>query len=220
MPQEKNQGMGAVVLLLLVIAVLQAISLYLQFRPAYHPVYQVLSPAQEKTLKENTALLKEVSALTSLPNTEPAIAEVLDVELLKNEHQINGEVYKDAQNGDKVIGYEDRLIIYRPSEKKIVYDGKNPNQILNEQYLAALQDVLGKVSALTTLDSKAVPQFSIIGDVTKLQAQNPNVFAKAQNGDSLLLYENRFIIYRASSNELIYDADVSEGVIGKNKLSE
>lgn len=218
MSQERTQGMNAVVLLLLVIAVLQAINVYFNVRPVYHPVYQVLSPTQEKTIKENQALLKEVRSLVNLPNAEPSIAEILDVELLKNEHQINAEVYKDAKNGDKVIGYEDRLIIYRPSEKKIIYDGKNPNQILNEQYLAALQDVLEKVSKLTTLDSKATPQFSVIGDVTKLQAQNPKVFAKAQNGDSLLLYENRFLIYRASSNELIYDADVTNGVIGENKI--
>jgi hypothetical protein len=218
MAQEKTQGMGAVVLLLLVIAIMQAISLYLEFRPVYQPVYQVLSPVQEKTLKENNALLKEVSALTTLPNAEPAIAEVLDVELLKNEHQINAEVYKDAKDGDKVIGYEDRLIIYRPSEKKIVYDGKNPNQILSEQYVAALKEVLTKVSALTTLDQKAVPQLSTIGDVTQLQAQNPSVFANAQNGDSLLLYENRFIIYRASTNQLIYDADVIDNQIGPNKI--
>lgn len=218
MAQERTQGMGAVVLLLLVIAIIQAISLFLEFRPVYHPVYQVLSPAQEKTAKENNALLTEVSALTTLPSTEPAIAEVLDVELLKNEHQINAEVYKDAQDGDKVIGYEDRLIIYRPSEKKIVYDGKNPNQILSEQYAAALKDTLAKVSALTTLDAKAVPQLSTIGDVTQLQTQNPTVFANAQNGDSLLLYENRFIIYRPSSNQLIYDADVVDNAIGANKI--
>ena len=210
--------MRAVVLLLLVIAIIQAISLYLQFSPSYQPVYQVLSPTEEKTAKENNVLLTEVSTLTTLPTTEPAIAEVLDVELLKNEHQINAEVYKDAKDGDKVIGYEDRLIVYRPSEKKIIYDGKNPNQILSEQYALALKDTLAKVSALTTLDAKAVPQLSTIGDVTQLQTQNPTVFANAQNGDSLLLYETRFIIYRASTNQLIYDADVVDNAIGPNKI--
>jgi hypothetical protein len=200
-----NSGPSCISILLLVMVILQAVTLFYLIRPAAQPVYQSLSPEQEKTMEVNNALLTKVSELTTLPNTQPVIAEVLDIDILMQEHPINADVYKDAANGDKVIAYEDKLIIYREDDNTIVYEGKNPNQIMQEQYIEELKEVLGQVGALTALDTKVVPQLSTIADIDVLREGNPELFASAENEDKILAYKERLIIYRPSTNQIIVD---------------
>lgn len=214
--KHSYNGGGIIPFLLLIMVVLQAITLYFLINPTAQPVYQALSPAQEKMQKENAKILEEVETIVDLPSGQPVVAEVQDIDVLKNEHPINAQVYADAQNGDKVIAYEDRLLIYRPAEQRVVYDGKNPTQLAEEQYMADLQDVLGKVSQLTELDTQTLPQFSTVGDAEKLREQDPNVFAQVVDGDKILVYSNRIIIYRPESNSLILDADIVEGKVMLN----
>ena len=211
--EGSNRGNSLISILLFVMVILQAATLFFLIKPTAQPVYQSLSPEQEKTMELNTALLEKVSALTTLPKENPVIAEVLDVDILRQEHPINADVYKDAANGDKVIAYADKLIIYRPDENKVIYEGKNPNQIMQEQYIADLKDVLAKVGALTTLDTKTVPQLSTIADIDKLKAGNPKFFADALNEDKILVYPDRLIIYRPSTNQIIVEAAIKDGAV-------
>lgn len=211
--EEGRQSGGMIPLLLLVMVVLQAATLYFLINPKAQAVYEGLSPEAAQMQEENNALLSEVSELTTLPTTAPVIAEVMDVAVLKNEHPVNAQVYADAQDGDKVIAYEDRLNIYREDDNQIIYDGKNPTQLAQEQYLAELQAVLTKVSALTDINPQSVPQLSTIGDVDKLRETDAEVFANAANGDNILVYTDRIIIYRPDSDRIILDAAIVDGKV-------
>ena len=68
--------------------------------------------------EEATRIKADVGKLILLyEEEEPTIVTITDVEQLKKE---NEEFYKYAQNGDKLILYKERAIIYRPPEKMII----------------------------------------------------------------------------------------------------
>ncbi len=78
------------------------------------------------------------------------------------------------------------------------------NSLSNEDATRIYQ----KVAALTQLP-QGTPQFATVNDVSKLQGQD--FFAKAANGDVLLIYSEtgQAILYRESSNEIISVGTIS-----------
>lgn len=65
-----------------------------------------------------TATVKEKVARHILVTSEnPTIAEIKDIEELK---ATNPLFYQNAKNGDKVLAYSDKVVIYRESEDIIV----------------------------------------------------------------------------------------------------
>ena len=82
---------------------------------------------QEKEKSENTSQIvaeearkvkEKVGKLILLTEEEePTIATVVNIETLKKE---NPEFYKNAQNGDKLVVYTTRAIIYRPSTDMLI----------------------------------------------------------------------------------------------------
>lgn len=68
---------------------------------------------------------------------------------------------------------------------------------------AAFQETLGKIGKLMVLPEDESPTLATVTDVEKLK--NQAFFAKAQNGDKVLIYtENRLaILYRPSENKII-----------------
>ncbi len=75
----------------------------------------------EMSSQEVDALLKEVENLIILPQDQgqPMIATIKDANKLKQ----SDPFYVDAQNGDKLIVYKTKAIIYNPSRKKIINVG-------------------------------------------------------------------------------------------------
>lgn len=67
--------------------------------------------------KETDVLKKSLSSIMDVPNEEPSIATVIDVEKIKDQ-----PFFSKAQNGDKVIVYASakQAILFRPSAKKII----------------------------------------------------------------------------------------------------
>jgi flagellar basal body-associated protein FliL len=75
------------------------------------------SPTQEAS-EEAQQILEDVGKLILLPeDEEPTIATIKDIEALKAE---NAEFYKNAQNGDKILIYTQRAIIYDSDENRII----------------------------------------------------------------------------------------------------
>jgi len=62
-------------------------------------------------------LVEKVARLTVIPEGDPTIATVEDIETLETE---SPSIYKDAQNGDIVLIYSEKMYIYRESEDKII----------------------------------------------------------------------------------------------------
>ena len=82
--------------------------------------YQLRSPDYQSKLQAqvNDKLVQEVSSIVLLPeDEEPTIASITNADELRSANQ---EFYQDAQNGDKILFYSSRAIIYRESEGKII----------------------------------------------------------------------------------------------------
>lgn len=77
--------------------------------------------AQEQILKkENDKLISEVAELMELPvGEEPVIGTVQDAETLAKEQKF----FNNSQNGDRVLIYQNKAIIYRPSIHKLINVG-------------------------------------------------------------------------------------------------
>lgn len=68
--------------------------------------------------REVVDILDELGEIILLPESEnPTVAKLIDISELKKENEI---FYKDAQEGDIMIIYSDRAIIFRRAEKRIV----------------------------------------------------------------------------------------------------
>lgn len=61
--------------------------------------------------------LEKLSKIILLPEEVPTIAEIQDVEKLKNS---NAEFYKNARSGDKLILFSEKAIIFREEESLII----------------------------------------------------------------------------------------------------
>lgn len=72
---------------------------------------------------------------------------------------------------------------------------------------AKAAEVLEKVRALIEIPADSNPTVATIVDVEKLRAQNA-FYAKAKNGDHLVLTTKRAILYRESTNKIIDVAPV------------
>jgi len=87
-------------------------------------VNQSLKDASKQIqLMEESAveLVAELGTHIILPkDQEPSVATVVNVEKLR---ESNAEFYRDAQNGDYLVLYEDRAILYRDPEQLIVNVG-------------------------------------------------------------------------------------------------
>jgi len=81
--------------------------------------YRLQRPeAQQEIAKQaNDDLVREVGATILLPDETPNIASIVDVDSLR---KANADFYKDAQNGDKLLIYSSKAIIYRESEGQII----------------------------------------------------------------------------------------------------
>lgn len=75
--------------------------------------------AQSKLVEQaNQELVEKVGKIFLLPaGEEPTIANIVDIESLKKN---NEDFYKDAQNGDYLLIYTAKAVIYREPENKVI----------------------------------------------------------------------------------------------------
>ena len=67
--------------------------------------------------EESERIKAKVSSHILLPDEMPAIATIVDVDKLKAD---NPEFYANAENGDKILVYSNRAILYDPDTDKIL----------------------------------------------------------------------------------------------------
>lgn len=191
---------------LFIIAILESVQLYYSVYPRVQSVIQYGTEDQIEIQRVNKILLKKVSQLTAIdPNEKVLVLTIDNVETLRAANDLNAEVYKNAQNGDRVLGFSDRMIIYREEANSIVYEGKSPVQLQQDAYVKELKAVVSMIGKSVTLDSTLTPQFMIVNDPEVLKKQNVNIYKNAIKGDYVLFYSNRLIIYRPATKTIIYD---------------
>ena len=77
--------------------------------------------AQEAAVKvENDKLIQKINKLIDLPtDEEPVVGTVNDAVTLAQQQKF----FSNAKNGDKVLIYQDKAIIYRPDDNKLINVG-------------------------------------------------------------------------------------------------
>lgn len=78
---------------------------------------QMLKNPEGAAKAENGKLISQIAKFMILPDEEPQVATVLDIEKLKDQ-----PFFANAENGDKILVYpkSQKAILYRPSIKKII----------------------------------------------------------------------------------------------------
>ncbi|MBN2015703.1 LytR C-terminal domain-containing protein [Candidatus Dojkabacteria bacterium] len=111
-PQKRTKEIILLLFIFLLLAALGVVGyLYIQERNKPEDTTQAATE-EVKRIKE------DVGKLILLPeDVEPTIATITDVERLREE---NADFYKDAENGDILLIYPKRAIIYSPSKNIIV----------------------------------------------------------------------------------------------------
>lgn len=72
--------------------------------------------------EEAKQTIEKLAKIYNLPDQNPTLATIVDIEVLKKENQ---EFYKDALNGDSLVIFKDQqiAIIYRKDEDRIIKIG-------------------------------------------------------------------------------------------------
>ena len=124
-PHEQSRSVRKVTWIIACVAcMLIGVSVYffVRYQHAKTELAQLKDPVvQEALLKaENEALIRTVGELIELPlGEEPVIGTVQDAATLANDQKF----FSNAQNGDRVLIYKDKAIIYRPDIKKLINVG-------------------------------------------------------------------------------------------------
>ncbi len=121
LPETSFDFSKAILSILLVAAVIALVVLFQKYYTAKKELAFLQDPkVQEEKIKAETKdLVDKVGKLMVLPEGEPTIATVVDSEKLASEQVF----FKDAKNGDKVLIYKDKAIIYNPAENRIINVG-------------------------------------------------------------------------------------------------
>jgi len=186
-------------------------------------IYRMISEPVTRDLKI-VSVLNNLSTLANIPPaTLPNQVNIVGdgilptIEDLKKIGPIQAEVFKDAKDGDYVLVYSgkdgalDRLIIYRDSEKKVVYDGKTISTIDQENRTALLNKVVQatKNAGLISQSSTEIPTAQVVADSVKFkQENNLPFFQDVQNGDIIATYKPTSsgaltIIYRPATDSIV-----------------
>lgn len=109
-----------VILVVLAILVLAALAAVIYFKPTKVTLSDTTSVTTEEQAKIEQAKItvSKIKQILLVEGTEdPAVAEIKDVEIVKKS---NPEFYKNANNGDKLVAYSYRAIIFRESANQII----------------------------------------------------------------------------------------------------
>ncbi|MBN1331603.1 hypothetical protein JW978_01820 [Candidatus Dojkabacteria bacterium] len=94
--------------------------LYFEYRESQKELEKLKDPGYYSQIQDTlaNATVEKLATVMVLPQNEnPTIATIVKAEDLIKE---NPEFYADIQNGDQIIMYSNRLIVFRESENKIV----------------------------------------------------------------------------------------------------
>ncbi|HEX9805057.1 MAG TPA: hypothetical protein VGA67_05220 [Candidatus Dojkabacteria bacterium] len=141
------------------------------------------------------------------PNEIPIVDVVTDPEILRSQNAVMAEVYKDAKAGDYIVGYSDKMIIYRKDEKRIIYEGESPGAIISntQQAIAANIIAAAREKEILTVDNSEIPQVSIVNNPDELRNLNSEFYLNVKENDLLGVFPTNqvILIYRPSLGEIV-----------------
>jgi hypothetical protein len=118
---KRGNWVGTLLLIILFLALAGGLvyvgKLYLDAQQQLKSVkLNVTSDVAKMTNEEIDKLLSDVGKHLALPNERPQVLTIANVDQLK----ISQPFFDSAQNGDKLLVYTRRVIIYRPSVDKVI----------------------------------------------------------------------------------------------------
>jgi hypothetical protein len=151
-------------------------------------------------------------------NEVPTVAQINDGKYLSDENelrklnQINAKVYEKAKNGDHVLLYSTMMVIYRSSNKQIIYIGETPDDLLkkSQQAVLALSIQKAKEAGLIPEESDEVPQVSVVDVPENLKKIN-EFYSVVEKSDLIISFNNPsiVIIYRPSTDKIVKSGNYS-----------
>lgn len=189
-------------LVLLLILLLQGVIVYYILNP--YGIYQQLQSVQT---------INKVSKATQVPPNEfPQVGVIGDgknlakADDIRKGNAIDAQIYKDAKDGDYVLGYSSKLVIYRPSDDHVVYDGQTPQAQLASSQKQLVDQVIAKAKSAKAIPEtyNSTPQVSVVQDPDQLKKTN-EFYADAQKNDVVAIFSNPdlIMIYRPSADAVV-----------------
>lgn len=179
-------------------------------------LYFLINPINVATQLNSVQKINKITTLTEkpLPITElPQIGVVgdqktlADIAEIKKANEIDAKVYANAANGDYVLGYTNgRLVIYRPSDDKIIYDGESAKQQLQAGQQTLVTTIVKQAAAagLIPKDYAQVPQISVVTSAEDLKKGN-DFYRDVVKDDLVATFTapNLVVIYRPSTQQIV-----------------
>ncbi len=188
-------------------------------------LYFLLNPINVFNQLNSVNIINKISANKeiALPVTElPQIGvigdgvKLKDIESIKKENQVDGEIYKNAANGDYVLGYSSKLVVYRPSNDTIIYNGPTPQMKLQETQGAILGLVVKKAkdAKLIPAEYNTAPQVSIVTSADEMRKVNADFYALVAKDDLVASFNNPSVvmIYRPSEDKIIKSGTIQVAI--------
>lgn len=91
---------------------------------------------------------------------------------------------------------------YAYKAKNSVTIGGNNVQVA-EGDAREMQALINKVSSVVAVNADEIPSVATIQDITMVRAQNPILYRGAQNGDRLLVWADKAVVYSVSQQKVL-----------------
>jgi hypothetical protein len=156
---------------------------------------------------------KAIAGVSNAPITAPkSISVVGDNVILKSADElrkgnaIEAEVYKEAKDGDVVLDYNTRVIIYRESENKVIYDGPSPYQKLTDANSTLINSIIKVIKEKGLIKDNPTQNPATAVVQNESEVKKTNVFYKdVMNNDIIAQFNDSgvIVVYRPSTGQLV-----------------
>lgn len=204
----KSIDLSKIILALALVASLALLAgLYVKYLNLKKEINYLQDPQaqQARVQRETQELVAQVGKLMVLPEGEPTVATVVDAASLAKEQ----EFFKDAKNGDKVLIYKDKAILFNPAEGRIVNVG--PVLGINSAGADAQSNV---VNIEVRNGSRKIGAANELGDQLKAKGYNVAEVANAAKAD----YEQSVLVNLTGKDVKVLETEL--GLIATDKMPD
>jgi hypothetical protein len=204
----KSIDLSKIILALALVASLALLAgLYVKYLNLKKEINYLQDPQaqQARAQRETQELVAQVGKLMVLPEGEPTVATVVDAEALAKEQ----EFFKDAKNGDKVLIYKDKAILFNVDEGRIVNVG--PVLSVNS---AGAQNQDNVLNIEVRNGSKKIGAGNELGDQLKAKGYSVTTVVNAAKAD----YDQSVLVNLTGKDVKALEAEL--GLIATDKLPD
>jgi hypothetical protein len=117
--EDRSRGRGATIIIFLLIIIIAFVAFWFFGRKGTNVSVDSQPATEQLSDKELEKILKDVGKLIVLPDSEPLVATVQDADALKKVQAF----FEFSENGDRLLVYPDKALIYRPKDKRLINVG-------------------------------------------------------------------------------------------------